>query len=740
MPSIKRRSRSDQVPLPVVARADVNVDLVLDRLSSLGRDFDADAIRAAWEFASERHSEQTRASGAPYVEHLVYTAWLLADLRFDAATVIAGLLHDTLEDTDTSFDELAQRFGREVAELVDGVTKIGRHEYVRRDQAQAETFRKLVLASVRDVRAIVIKLADRLHNMLTLVHLPADKRRRIARETLEIYAPIAHRLGMARVQGELEDLAFYHLFPHQYGRLYSSLEERIKEARSANKKIHQDLVATLADAGIEAEISHRLKRYYSIYTKLRRRGISLDRLYDYLAYRVITEDVRSCYAALGIVHQRWRPVPGRFKDYIAMPKPNLYQSLHTTVVSDSGTPFEVQIRTREMESVAEEGIAAHWRYKAGDRASDDESHAIGWLRQLLEWQQGMEDPQSFLASLKVDLFPDEVYVFTPKGDVMSFPRGATPLDFAYRVHTDVGHHCSGARVNGKLVPLRTELKNGDQVEVLTDPGRNPSRDWLDLVVTTRARTKIRQWLNARQKERAMDLGRKMLEKELRKHSTTLKKFLLNPELDAYLSDHGISRRDDLLSEVGFGKVSARMAVEKVLRPGAESEDTSDGALGSRIRRWIPGGDRPVVVEGHGDLLVYLARCCNPLRGDAIVGYVTRGRGVSVHRTDCPNVARLLYHPEREVEVTWGKGDDTYAVVVDIETVDEPGMLASLTETIAAGKRNIRQITADTRQSGRGRIAVVVEVSDRNDLNRLCDGLLSLPGVLGVERRMTMPAE
>ncbi len=723
---------------PVLPRSDVSLDLVVKRLEESGRDFDAKRLGAVHDFIVERHGDQKRASGEPYTTHLVYVGYLLAEQRFDAATVEAGLLHDIIEDTDTTFDELVEAFGKSTADLVEAVTKIGRHEYIRRDEAQAETFRKLILASVDDVRAIVIKLADRLHNMLTLEHLDADRRRRIGRETLEIYAPLAHRLGMWRVQGDLEDLAFYHLYPHQFRRLRNSLEERIKEAKRTNRDIHKQLEGALTKAGIKCEINSRLKRYYSIYLKLRQRGIPLDRLYDYLAFRVITGDTKDCYAALGVVHQRWRPVPGRFKDYIAMPKPNLYQSLHTTMVSDRGAPFEVQIRTSEMDRIAEDGIAAHWRYKGGPGDGEDEGRAIGWLRQLLEWQQGVNDPQSFLASLKVDLFPDEVYVFTPKGDVLAFPRGATPLDFAYRVHTDVGHHCSGARINGKLVPLRTELCNGDQVEILTDAARTPSRDWLELTATSRARTKIRHWLNARQKERATEVGRRVLEKELRRSSTSLKRFLAHEDLAPYLSANGISKPDDLLSEIGFGKIAARTVVEKVLQhpeePGIAHE------MGRTLRRWLPGGERPVVVKGHGDLLVYLAKCCNPLPGDAIIGYVTRGRGVSVHRTDCPNVGKLLFDPGREIEVAWGRGGETYPVVVDIETVDESGMLARLTDEIARRGRDIRQITADTKEEGRGRIAVVLEVANRADLDRLCDGLLSLPGVLGVERRMGTPGE
>ncbi|MFW6175217.1 MAG: RelA/SpoT family protein, partial [Acidobacteriota bacterium] len=529
-----RRDEKKPPPPPVDSPGVVRFDGILERLQARGRSYDEDFLQKVYVYSAQMHKDQTRRSGEPYLTHPLSVAYLLADLKFDQVCVAVGLLHDVLEDTLTTREALEERFGPEISGLVDGVTKLARHEYVRRDDAQAETFRKMILASAKDIRVILVKLADRLHNMQTLEHLPPEARRRISRETLEIYAPIAHRLGMARVKGDLEDLAFYYLYPHQYAELHSKIGEKLELGREVTDRIRERLARTLKENGIEAEISDRVKRYYSIYQKLRRQGIDISQLYDYLAFRIVTRDLKDTYAALGVVHQSWRPIPGRFKDYIAMPKPNLYQSLHTTVVGERGQPFEVQIRTREMDLVAEEGIAAHWNYKEGKEQAGESDPNILWLRQLLDWQKEVQDPRTFLTSLKIDLYPEEVYVFTPKGDVLSFPRGVTPIDFAYKIHTDVGHHCAGARVNGKLVPLRTELHNGDIVEVITNPGRQPSRDWLNFVVTTRARSKIRHWLNTQQKRRAVEIGRRLLDKEARKLRVPQKRVLEGEGLARYL--------------------------------------------------------------------------------------------------------------------------------------------------------------------------------------------------------------
>ena len=731
---LSTKSLTPPVPPPGVAR----FDDVLSCLGQHGRKTDPVFLRAVYDFSAEMHKDQTRRSGEPYMIHPLNVAWLLADLNFDQTCVAVGLLHDVLEDTLTTRDVLETEFGAEITELVDGVTKIGRHEYVRRDEAQAETFRKMILASAKDIRVIVVKLADRLHNMQTLEHLAAEARRRISRETLEIYSPIAHRLGMARVKGDLEDLAFFHLYPHQFAELNNRIAEKMKTGQSATDRIRDRLAKGLEGAGIDAEISFRVKRYYSIYEKLRRQGIDISQLYDFLAFRIVTASLKDTYAGLGIVHQNWRPIPGRFKDYIAMPKPNLYQSLHTTVVGDQGQPFEVQIRTREMDLVAEEGIAAHWRYKEGKadpKAASDPN--ILWLRQLLEWQKEVQDPRTFLTTLKVDLYPDEVYVFTPKGEVFSFPRGATPLDFAYRVHTDLGHRCAGARVNGKLVTLRTALQNGDMVEVLTNPARNPSRDWLNLATTSRAKSKIRQWLNTQQKQRATEIGRRLFDKEIRKYGLSLRKVTDGAPFADYLQAEGLSKLEDLYSRIGFGKTEPRNVLERVV--GLEKlEETPEkpGRLRQAVSKILPfGTSGPLTIKGHGDLLAYLAKCCNPLPGEDIVGFVTRGRGVSVHRVDCPNVQNLLYNPEREIEVKWDQGkNEVYQVSLLIETEDQQGMLARLTEAITRAGSNITQIEAETHETGHASIGVVCQLRDRKHLDKLLRVVRTISGVRGGGRR------
>jgi GTP diphosphokinase / guanosine-3',5'-bis(diphosphate) 3'-diphosphatase len=729
---------------PVPPPGAMRFEQVLSCLEEHGRASDPALLRKVYDFSSEMHKDQTRRSGEPFMIHPLNVAWLLADLKFDQTCVAVGLLHDVLEDTLTTREVLEQEFGPEITELVDGVTKIGRHEYVRRDEAQAETFRKMILASAKDIRVIVVKLADRLHNMETLEHLPAESRRRISRETLEIYAPIAHRLGMARVKGDLEDLAFFHLYPHQFSELYVKITEKMKMGQAGTERIRDRLAKSLEAAGIDAEISFRVKRYYSIYEKLRRQGIDISQLYDFLAFRIVTGSLKDTYAALGIVHQNWRPIPGRFKDYIAMPKPNLYQSLHTTAVGDQGQPFEVQIRTHEMDLVAEEGIAAHWRYKEGKGEPLASDPNIVWLRQLLEWQKEVQDPRTFLSTLKVDLYPDEVYAFTPKGEVFSFPRGATPLDFAYRVHTDLGHHCGGVRVNGKLVPLRTPLQNGDMVEVITNPSRTPSRDWLNLVVTSRAKSKIRQWLNTQQKQRAMEIGRRLFDKELRRYSLSLRKVTEGAELATYLQSEGLSKLDDLYSRIGFGKTEPRSVLERVvgldkLAETPEKPGRIRQAVNTAVSKILPfgGATGPITVRGHGDMLAYLAKCCTPLPGEDIVGYITRGRGVSVHRVDCPNVQNLFYNPEREIEVKWDQPkNDVYQVSLMIEVEDQQGMLARLTDAITRAGSNINSMEADTHETGRASISVVCQLRDRKHLDKLLKEVRAISGVLRVHRRMS----
>ena len=733
------KSRSIPPP-PVVPKADIGLADIEECLERQGLPFDRELLADVHSFSAEMHEGQKRKSGAPYVTHPIYVAYLLAELRFDPTSVAVGLLHDVLEDTLTTREVLKKRFGEEITALVDGVTKISRQSYVQRDHAQAETFRKMILASAKDLRVIMVKLADRLHNMMTLEHMKPEARRRISNETLEIYAPIAMRLGMSKVQGDLEDLALYHRYPLQFSELHEKLSQKMRVSKSMIETIRDRLEESLLEAGIQAEISYRVKRYYSIFRKLRRQGIDISQLYDFLAYRVITESSKDCYSAFGTVHQAWRPIPGRFKDYIAMPKPNLYQSLHTTVVGERGQPFEVQIRTKEMDLVAEEGVAAHWRYKGAPSSSAAASGSaqdpnILWLRQLLEWQKEVEDPREFMNALKIDLYPDEVYVFTPKGDVFSFPRGATPLDFAYRIHTDVGHECTGARINGKIEPLRTPMSNGDLVEVVTTKGRRPSRDWLKFVRTSRARSKIRHWLNIKAKKEAEAIGRRWLERELRKKRMGFKKTLEGPRLEECLRQEGLSHIEELYQRIGYGKLPVKQVLESLLDPEVlEAPAVETGPLRRVVDRFL--GTGPVTVKGQGDLLSHIAQCCRPVPGDKVIGYVTRGRGITVHSVECPNVRNLLFDPERIIEVEWEHASVIFPVALIIETEDRPGILAKLTEVISKEASNIKTFEAETRDSGRGLFKVVAEVRNRRHLDRLQTAIRRVSGVLDVDRRMS----
>ncbi len=717
---------------PLVPRKSVTFDDVLARLDAHERPYDREFLTAVYEFTGLMHRDQTRRSGQPYVTHPLYVAYILADLKFDQTCVATGLLHDVLEDTLTTRSVLEAKFGREVSQLVDGVTKISRQEYVRRDEAQAETFRKMILASARDLRVILVKLADRLHNMMTLEHMSPDARRRIASETLEIYAPIALRLGMSKLQGDLEDLAFYFRYPRRFAELEAKIREKMKVAKNSLQRIARQLRSSLEETGIEADISYRVKRYYSIYRKLLSQGVDISQLYDYLAFRIITESLKDTYAAFGVVHQNWRPIPGRFKDYVAMPKPNLYQSLHTTVIGEKGQPFEVQIRTREMDLVAEEGIAAHWQYKAG-AGTESEDPNILWLRQLLEWQKEVQDPREFLSALKIDLYPEDVYVFSPQGEVYSFPRGATPLDFAYRIHTDLGHRCSGARVNGKLVALKTPLVNGDMIEIMTGAGRKPSRDWLNLVATSRARSKIRHWLNTEQKREAQAIGRKLLERELKKLRLSPRRIFETARVREYLEAEGLARVEDLFQRVGYGKTPVKRALRRMIGDDEMAAKPPEvGPIRRAVDRLLPFGG-PITVKGQSDLMATLAKCCDPVPGERLVGYVTRGRGISVHAEACPNIKSLNFDPERLIEVDWARQvEAVYPVSLAIETEDRAGMLAKLTEVIAKESSNIRQLEAET-PDGRGIIGVVVEVRNRKHLDRLCRRIEAVEGVLQVSR-------
>jgi guanosine-3',5'-bis(diphosphate) 3'-pyrophosphohydrolase len=713
---------------------------ILEKVESYHPHVDEDLLRRAYVVSAHEHKNQLRSSGEPYLVHPLNVAMILAEMKLDEASIAAGLLHDVLEDSSMTKERLAELFGPDVAHLVDGVTKIGKYAFTSKEAQQAETFRKMLLAMTDDLRVILVKLADRLHNMRTLEHLPEPKQRAVAAETMEIYAPLANRLGMGKMKGELEDLSFRFLYPEEFAALQAAVDERMKASAASVEKIRQELIAKTRAMGIEAEITGRVKRYWSVRQKLIRQAIPLEQLYDVLAFRILVASIPDCYTVLGVVHQAWRPVPGRIKDYIAMPKRNFYQSLHTTLVPEGAVPFEVQIRTREMDLIAENGIAAHWKYKEGEASRAHEAH-VGLLRQIFETTRDVSDPREFLSSLRIDLYPDEVYIFSPKGAVFAFPRGATPVDFAYRVHTDVGHHTTGARVNGRLVPLKTPLVNGDIVEILTSPSSQPSRDWLNFVLTARAKNKIRAFIHTAEKEKSVEIGRRLLDRELKKWKKSLPKLLEAKAFDALLGDFGVAKVDDLIADVGFGKLAPRAVVAKLLpEAGGEAQAPAPSrvaAIGSAMRRVLPFGTAPGIrVKGENDLLATLAKCCQPVPGEDIVGYVTRGRGVSVHSVNCPNVRSLLFDPSREIAVQWEEArGQSVTVDLEIHTEDRQGMLARITQLLSAANSNIRSIEARTSGDGRATIEASVTTQDRRHLERLLVGLRALPGVTDVRRKL-----
>jgi GTP pyrophosphokinase len=710
---------------------------LLEKVRAYSPDADVELLRRAYVFSAFEHRGQVRHSGEPYLIHPLAVADFLADMKLDAVAVAAGLLHDVVEDTLTTIDRIRELFGPEVAHVVEGVTKISAIRFASSEERQAENFRKMLLAMVDDIRVILVKLADRLHNMRTLSHLPEDKRVAVAQETRDIYAPIANRLGMSKVKNELEELSFRYLEPQTYEALRSKVDARRRATEGLIEQLRATIVAKLNDAAVPfIEIDGRIKRLWSISQKLKKQRIELDQVYDFIALRIITNSVKDCYGALGIIHQTWSPVPGRIKDFIAMPRPNGYQSLHTSVISEHGMPFEVQIRTLEMHRMAEEGVAAHWKYKEGRVGDHKDERYFQWMRQLLEYQQEVRDPQEFIQNLKVELYPEEVYTFTPKGQVKQLPRGATPIDFAYSIHTDVGHQCVGARVNGKMVPLRARLKNGDIVEIITQSGHKPSRDWLNFVVTSHARYKIKHMIRLEERARALDLGRKVFEKELRRYDVP-QKGLLESELFAKaLADAGAKTADDLFALIGYGTLSAKQLLGKLV-PSGLKEKPPDGVVAAVVKRAFGGGEEKIKVRGSDDVLVFRAKCCNPIRGEKIVGYITRGKGVSVHSATCPNVVNLLYDPERKIDVEWDKSAEKtapYTVKLTMEVEDRKGVLAAVSAKIADINTNIKDLEARTGDENQpARIDVTVEISDVQHLDRVIKSLKAVSGVLDVER-------
>ncbi len=731
-------SESLPAPLPpgVSPALELRFQSLEDYLHARRPKDDTAPLRRAFEFAAQRHSTQWRLSGDPFLSHPLEVTWILAEMQMDLVCLQTALLHDVLEDTQTTYEELARVFGDDVARCVNGVTKLSKINLANREDRQAESVRKMLLAMVEDIRVILVKLADRLHNMRTLASLPRERQERIASETLELYAPIAHRLGMGKLRNELEDYAFRYLHPEEFNDLISAIETK----RQANEQVLEEIRATverkLGQDEIPARVEGRVKRPWSVYQKLRKQKIGIAEVYDLLGIRIVTDSVRNCYAALGVIHNEWHPIPGRIKDFIAIPRPNLYQSLHTSVIGPSGVAFEVQIRTEEMHRIAEEGIAAHWKYKEGRRGVAEDDQRVSWLRQLVEWQREARDPTDFMSSLKVDLYPEEVYCFTPKGKVVVLPREATPVDFAYAIHTDVGHRCTGAKVNSRMVPLKHQLRNGDIVEIITQKSSEPSRDWLSFVKTARARNKIRHVINASEREKAVDLGQKLVEREARRLGVSLSR-ITRVKMEQVASDYGVSKIEDLYAALGWGKYSAKQVLEKLAPEIVPPEQPASGLPPLSEPR--PEGDHKdavIQVKGMDDLLTYRARCCNPIRGEPIVGYITRGKGVAVHSRACPNVQNLMYEAERRIEVEWARAaGESFGVRLVVHTDDRTGMLNQLTQILFSDEVNIRSVEArgDDRRLEAAVIEMTIEVRDKKQLERLVSAMRRVSGVRDIER-------
>jgi GTP pyrophosphokinase len=703
---------------------------VFEALKPYADRLDVEQIDRAYAFSDRAHAGQRRLSGEPFVSHAAEIAGILLDLKLvDTSTLVAALMHDVVEDTDTSLESVEEEFGPEVARLVDGLTKIGHLRFQSREERQVENYRKLLLSIAQDVRIILIKLADRLHNMRTLEYLPDAKRRRIARETRDIYAPLAHRFGMATIRWELEDLSFKFLEPEAYRDLAKKVKAKRRERERMIAAISGPLESALDEAGIRAEITGRPKHLWSIHKKMVSRAKPYDEIYDLLAMRVMTETVRDCYHALGIIHTLWTPVHERFKDYIATPKSNMYQSLHTTVFGPGGTLYEIQIRTGEMHRTAEVGIAAHWKYKEGVAGTEFDEQ-LAWFRQILEWQQDMTDPEEFMEYLQIDLYKDEIFVFTPRGDVVQLPVGSTPIDFAFQVHTEVGVRCSGARVNGRMVPLHRELRSGDTVEILTSSTQRPSRDWLHFVKTSKARSIVRRTIREEEHASSVALGKDMLEKEYRRNRVRKPDEELLEKAAAHFSVGG---GEDLLAALGRGDLTISQ-VWNVLFPEEKTGERKPATAFERLVEKIKGRPGGVRIQGFDNMMVRFSQCCQPIPGDEIMGYVTRGRGVSIHRVDCPNILNLTEEPDRKIEVEWDTGGaQTFIVRLVVTGTDRRGLFADVAGAVSRTSTDIKSADLSATETGiEG--TFVVEVTNLEHLNRVIESMKSIDGILDVERK------
>lgn len=713
----------------------IRIQEILDKVAAGNQSADLELIQRAYVFAATAHAGQTRLSGEPYLSHPLAVAATLADMGFDEPTVAAGLLHDTVEDTRATIEEIDENFGEEVADIVDGVTKISMIPFENKEEAQAENIRKMILAMSHDMRVLMVKLADRLHNMRTLDFQKAHKQKRIAQETMDIYAPLANRLGLYLLKRDLEDLSFKYLRPDVFNQIDHWLDKHQVVEKHIIDKVVGLIRDLLASNRIQGQVYGRIKHKYSIYKKMQSQSLTLDEMHDIMAFRVLVKDIKDCYAVLGLVHSQWRPVHGRFKDYISMPKANGYQSLHTTVIGPEGERIEIQIRTEDMHRQAEHGVAAHWLYKEKGRVNSKDLEQFSWLREIFERQGDETDSREFMHALKMDLFKDEVYVYTPAGDVKELPEGATPLDFAFLIHTKVGHHCAGAKVNGRLMPLSTELKNGDIVEIVTDPSRNPNRDWLKLVKTARARSRIQRYLRTEERARAVSLGRDMLEKEGRKVSLNVARALKEGHLALVAQEMNFESVDELIAAVGYAHLTPRKVLNRlyaVLHPNEAAPAAPAAPSVKESREEAVRKTEGVGISGVDGVLMRFAKCCNPVPGDPIIGYISRGMGVSVHCADCPNVANM--EPERLISVHWdGAEEQPYEAGIFIIAQNVRGVLAEVAQVLSQNDVNITGLSMDTLVDRRAKLRFTVEVRDATQLYQLIEAIRALPSILEVVR-------
>ncbi len=711
---------------------------IIEKVKSYNPEADLERINRAYVFAARAHAGYVRQSGEPYLIHPLEVAMVLAEMKMDVTTIEVGLLHDTVEDTNTTGEILEKQFGQEVGFLVESLTKISRLDFKSGEEHQAENLRRMMISMARDIRVIMVKLADRLHNMRTLEHLKPEKRAKIAEETMDIFAPLANRLGIAWMQAELEDLSFKYLFPEAFKSLNEKVAAGKKEYDAYIKKALKVLRKALMDHGIKGEVTGRTKHLYSIYHKMKTQELPYEQIYDQIAFRIIVTTVRECYDVLGIIHSMFKPIPGRFKDYIGVPKANRYQSLHTTVIGPFNEQMEVQIRSWDMHYTAEDGIAAHWRYKEGkETLPEQEIKRFTWFKHILEELQDVRNPRELMQTVKTDLFPEEVYVFTPKGDVRSFPAGATPIDFAYNIHTDIGHSCVGAKISGRMVPLKYKLKNGDMVEIITARDHKPSKDWLKIAGTNSAKAKIRNFIKREEKERSLKIGEELLDRELRKIGKTLKKALKNKAFQSTASAFGFQKMEDLIATVGYGKYSAKQVVSRLFPAETETvkEQEPEVKIDKKVRK--RSSTDGIVVDGVDDVMVRFAHCCNPLPGDDVVGIITRGRGISVHTVDCPNTEADRYDQDRLVKINWDTKVKTHRTVrIKVTSEDLKGILAEMTAIISTRNINISHADIRTTSENTAINTFDVEVRDLDELQELLNGLSTVKGVIAVERMMT----